>query len=87
MSPTRKSLTLLPDLDDPADEFVPDHQRHGNGLLRPGVPVVDVHVGAADARAQDLDQHVVDADLGQGTSSSHKPVFGLAFYQGFHFLP
>ena len=50
------------DLDDPADELVADDHRHGDRLLRPGVPVVDVHVGAADAGAQHLDQHVVDAD-------------------------
>ena len=41
---------------------MPDDHRHGNRLLRPGVPFVDVQIGAADAGAQHLDQHVVDAD-------------------------
>ena len=59
-------LDVGADRDDPADELMPDDQRHGNRLLRPGVPVVNVDVGAADARAIDLDQHVVDADLGHG---------------------
>ena len=57
-------LDVAAHLDDPADELVPHDQRHGDGLLRPGVPVVDMHVGAADARAEDFDQHVVDADFG-----------------------
>ena len=39
------------DLDDFADEFVADDHRHGDGLLRPLVPLVDVQVGAADAGA------------------------------------
>ena len=33
----------------PADEFVADRHGHGDGLLRPLVPLVDVDVGAADA--------------------------------------
>src|SRR5213075_854391 len=37
------------DLDDLADELVADDHRHGNGLGRPRVPLVDVDVGAADA--------------------------------------
>ena len=63
MSPGWKSLDVGADLDDLADELMADDHRHGNGLLGPGVPVVDVHVGAADAGAQHVDQHVVDADL------------------------
>ena len=53
-----------PGLDDPADKFMADGHGHGDGRLCPLVPLVDVHVGAADARAQHLDEHVVDADLG-----------------------
>ena len=36
----------------------------GIGLLRPLVPVEDVHVGAADAGLVHFHQHVVGADLG-----------------------
>src|SRR5207244_8015804 len=57
-------LDARADLDDPADELVADHERHRDGLLRPGIPVVDVQVGAADAGTQHLDQHVVHADPG-----------------------
>ena len=55
-------LDVRADLDDLADELVADHHRHRDRLLRPGVPGLDVHVGAADPGAQHLDQHVVDAD-------------------------
>ena len=52
--------------DDPADELVADDHRDGDGLLRPGVPVVNVHVGAADAGAQHLDEAIVDPHLRDG---------------------
>jgi hypothetical protein len=51
------------DGDDLADELMPDDHRHRNGLLRPGVPFVDVQVGAADAGFADLDEDIIDADL------------------------
>jgi len=38
--------------------------RHGDryGLLRPGIPIVNVHVGAADGGAMHLDQHIIVTD-------------------------
>ena len=52
---------IAADRDDAADEFVARDRARLDRLLRPGVPVVDVDVGAADAGLQHLDQHVVDA--------------------------
>ena len=66
MSPGKKSSTLEPTSTISPDELVADRHRHGDGLLRPLVPLVDVDVGAADAGAQHLDQHVVDADRRDG---------------------
>ena len=54
------------DLDDLADELVPDHHRHRDRPLRPRVPVVDVQVGAADPGLVHPDQDVVDPDLRRG---------------------
>ncbi len=54
------------DLHDLAAVFVPDRHRHRDGLLRPGVPVIDVHVRAADGAALDADQDVVRAGDGFG---------------------
>src|SRR5262249_55565419 len=72
------------DLDDPADELMPDRHRHGNGLLRPIVPLVDVDVGAADAGLENANQNVVDAD--PGLLDIFQPESGLAaaFDQSFH---
>src|SRR5271169_4735887 len=52
------------DLGDLSDELVSDYHGHGNRLFGPLIPVVDVHVGAADRRALDADQNIVDPDLG-----------------------
>ena len=52
------------ELGDLARIFVADRHRRRDRLLRPFVPVEDVHVGAADAGLVDLHQHVVGADLG-----------------------
>ena len=46
-----KILDVRADLDDFADELMADDHRHRDGLLRPGVPFVDVQIGAADAGA------------------------------------
>src|SRR5450755_841392 len=43
------------DFSDFADKFVADDQAHGDGFLRPIVPLEDVHVGAANARAVHAD--------------------------------
>ena len=49
------------DLDDLADEFVPDGHGHWYRLLGPSIPFKDMHVGTADTSAIDADQHIVDA--------------------------
>ena len=85
MSPGKKSVDVGADgFDDLADELVADRHGHGNGLLRPVVPLVDVHVGAADAGAQHADQDVVDADFGDGDILEPQAGLALAFDQSFH---
>ena len=61
--PGEEVVDIRADGHDLADKLVADHHRHGNRLLGPGVPVVDVEVGAADAGAVDSDQDIVDADF------------------------
>ena len=86
----------LPDLEvadvgadggDLAGIFVADDHRHRHGAARPLVPVIDVEVGAADAGAADLDQHVVLADLGHRLVAEPQPRLGLELDQGFHRVP
>src|SRR5690348_10763111 len=74
------------DLGNASDKLVADRHRHGNGLLRPLVPLVDVDVGAANAGAKDLNQHVVDPDLRRLDIFQPKSGLALAFDQRLHSL-
>lgn len=51
---------------DPADEFVAGGDANLHAASAPGVPFVDVAIGAADAGVGDGDEHVAGADLGDG---------------------
>ena len=51
---------------DAADELVAGDHGYGDGLGRPVVPIVDVDIGAANGVLEHADEHVVDADLGDG---------------------
>ena len=53
-------------LDDPAHELVAGDQRHGDRALRPLVPLVDVHVRAADGGLEHTDHHFSGAGAGDG---------------------
>src|SRR5690606_37024926 len=55
---------LLADADHLADVLVAHHHGHRDGFAGPFVPVVDVHVGAADGGLADADEQVVVTDLG-----------------------
>ena len=72
------------DGDDLADELVADGEADGDGGAGPGVPVVDVEVGAADAGVEDANLYVVDADLGLGNVFEPEAAFGAAFYECLH---
>jgi len=82
----REVVDVAADLNDPPDELVSDGHGHTDGLLCPGVPVVDVHVRAADRGLDHLDQDVVDADPGYGNLFQPQTLFGLALDERFHEL-
>ena len=69
---------------DDADEFVPDHHGDGDRLLGPGVPVINVNVGAADRTFLDADENVVRSDLGNGNFFQIEARFALTFDQSRH---
>ena len=81
-----KVLDVRPHLNHPADEFVPHDQRHRHGLLRPGVPIVNMQVRPADPRAQNLDQHVVDPYRRHRHILQPKPLLRLPLHQRLHRL-
>ena len=68
------------------DELVADNHRHGNRLLRPGIPAVDVQIGAADPGLPDPDQDVVHTDLRVGYVLEPEAFGGLGFNQRTHAL-
>src|SRR5271165_3946496 len=74
-------------LDDFARVLVTHGHGYGHGFLRPRVPVVDVHVGAANGGAVHLDQHVVVADRRLGHILHPDSRFRPSFDQRFHSLP
>ena len=77
-------MHVAADLLDAADELVPDDHRHGDGLLRPGIPVVDVDVGAANRVLEHADEYVVDADLGNGDLLQPETLGGVLLDEGLH---
>ena len=72
------------DRDDLAHELVADHHGHGNRALGPGVPVVDMHVGAADPGASHANQDVIDAVLRLGNIFQPQPGGPFTFHQRLH---
>jgi hypothetical protein len=78
--PGKKVLHVGANFDNFADELVADDHRHGNGLLRPFIPFIDVNIGAANAGAVDADENVVDADFGLGNLLKPESGFRFSFY-------
>src|SRR5262249_33667618 len=72
------------DLDNAAHELVSDHHGDGYGFLRPGVPFVNVQVGAANAGAQNFDKHVIDAAGGHGNFVQPQADVGFLLNQSPH---
>ena len=64
--------------------FVADRHRRRDRLLRPLVPVEDMHVGAADAGLVHLHEHVIGADLGDRLLFEPKARLRLFLDEGAH---
>lgn len=70
--------------DDIAGELMADDERRFAATGGPGVPLVDVHVCPADARAADADQHFVVADRWNGHVRESETAAGRLFHERFH---
>ena len=77
-------LDVVSHINDAPDEFMAYHHGNGNRFLRPGVPVVDVDVGAADTGAEDLDQDVVDAKIGDRDFIEPQALLAMFLHERFH---
>ena len=82
--PDLEAAHLAAECGDRAHVLVPDDHGHGDGVLRPGVPLVDVHVGAADAALADPDEQVVRAGRGDRRLGHPDALLGVLFAQGAH---
>ena len=82
----REALDSFADALDHADKFMPDDHWHRNRLLRPGIPVVDVDVGAADRGLFDPDEHVIVAHLRHRHFLQPETRFGFLLDQRLHRL-
>src|SRR5664279_4135545 len=69
---------------DNADEFMSDHHRNRNRLLRPRVPVVYMYVRSADRSFLDADEDIVGLDFGYGNFFQPESGLGPAFYERLH---
>ena len=61
-----KIVDVRPDIDNLPHKFMTDDHGDWNRLTGPLVPIEDMNVCTADARPQDTDEDIVDADRGLG---------------------
>src|SRR5690349_2158737 len=80
----RKAFYVIANKIDHADKFMTDDHWHGNRFLGPGVPVVDVHVGSADGRLQDANEHVIAPNLWNRHFLEPQPRLGLSLHDRLH---
>ena len=78
-------MHIAADLGHPAHKFMTYGHRHGNGFLGPLIPVVNVHIRAADRGFVNLYEYIADADLRNGHFFQPEPRLRLGLYQGIHF--
>src|SRR6202034_4486536 len=74
------------DVHDLARVCMTDRHRRRDGFLRPGIPVVDVHVGTANGGAVDFGEHIVVTDRRLGHVLHPDSRFRASFHQCFHQL-
>src|SRR5258708_18405053 len=82
----RKTFHVIAGKIDNSNKFVSDGHRHGNRLLRPRVPVVNVDVRSTDRCLQNADENVVAADFWNWNCFEPKSRLGLSLNDGLHRL-
>src|SRR5438876_107804 len=80
----RESLHMIADKIDNAHKLMADRHRHGDGFLRPGVPVIYMYVGPADRCFGHTDEHVVTVDFGNRDFLQPESGLGFSLYDGLH---
>ena len=57
---------------------------HGNGLLRPGIPVPNMQIRTADSGLVNLNEDIIRADFRHRHLHQLQPLIGLRFDERFH---
>ncbi|MNI83087.1 hypothetical protein D3C73_1398630 [compost metagenome] len=70
-----------------AIEFVAGNEGRFDDALGPGVPALDVEVGAADAGGHHTDFDVAGARFGLGTFDEFEPCVRSGFVESLHGIP
>src|SRR6266480_6472175 len=68
------------------DKLVADGHRHRNRFLRPGVPVINMHISSTDRCFQNTDEHLVAANSWNGNLFKPETGLRLRLYNGLHHL-
>ncbi len=80
----KEIVNVRADFDDLSNELVADYHGHGNRLLSPSIPLIDVQIGSANSRPVDSYQDIVDTDLRFWNIFQPKPRFRFPFDERFH---
>ena len=80
----RKTFHVIADSINDAHKLVADRHRHRDRFLRPGVPVVDVHVRSTDRCFQHSDEHIVAAGLWNRNFLEPETRLRFGLYNGLH---
>src|SRR2546421_8593465 len=73
--PRKKVRDICADFDNLTHKLMAHNHRHGNGFLRPIVPLVNMQVSAADSCSIDPNQDIVLPDLRFGYVFQPQPGF------------
>src|SRR5258708_3541595 len=74
-------------LDNCPHELVTDDERRGDSVLRPGIPVINVEIGAANASTQHANEDIIDSDRRYWHFLQPQARLALVLDQCFHCAP
>jgi len=69
-----------------SNKLMPCMHGHGDCLFRPFIPLIDVHIGAADCGPVYFYQDIVYANIGQGNLIKPEARFSFGLHEGLHHI-
>jgi hypothetical protein len=80
----RKTFHVITDSINGAHKLMADRHWHWDRFLRPGVPIVDVHVRSTDRCFQDADENIIAANCWNGNFFEPKARLRFGLHNGLH---